>query len=103
MWLADLGLAAKVRPVLILSIPAIEIDRALVTVVPHTTSLRGSRFEVKLSVPFLLRHGAFDTQNLNTVPLSQLLRPLGRMSQAQLLEIEKGVSFWLGLQIPKVA
>ena len=44
VWLVDLGLVAKVRPALALSIPAADTDRALVTLVPHTTALRGSRF-----------------------------------------------------------
>ena len=40
VWRVDLGLAAKVRPALVLSIPPTDIERALVTLVPHTTSLR---------------------------------------------------------------
>lgn len=46
LWLVDLGMAAKVRPALVVSVPADDAERALVTIVPHTTSLRGSRFEV---------------------------------------------------------
>lgn len=45
-WLVDLGMAAKVRPALVVSVPADDADRALVTIVPHTTSLRASRFEI---------------------------------------------------------
>jgi hypothetical protein len=56
-----LGLAAKVRPAVVMSIPAADVDRALVTLVPHTTSARGSRFEAAVSVPFL-RAGVFDAQ-----------------------------------------
>jgi mRNA interferase MazF len=41
----DLGLAAKIRPALVIIVPPGEKDRALVTVVPHTTSLRGTEFE----------------------------------------------------------
>jgi mRNA-degrading endonuclease toxin of MazEF toxin-antitoxin module len=48
----------KVRPVLILSIPFADADRALVTVVFHTTAVRNSQFEVKIEVPFL-KDGAF--------------------------------------------
>jgi hypothetical protein len=44
----------KVRPVLILSIPFADADRALVTVVFHTTAVRNSQFEVKIEVPFLV-------------------------------------------------
>jgi mRNA interferase MazF len=50
VWLVDLGMAAKVRPALVISIPAEDIDRALVTLVPHTTSPRQSRFEAAVSV-----------------------------------------------------
>ena len=51
IWLTDLGLAAKTRPVLVLSVPFSDQDYALITVVPHTTSARGANFEVNLSVP----------------------------------------------------
>ena len=53
VWLVDLGLAAKVRPCLVLSGPVAEQDRTLVTAVAHTTSLRGSRFEVAITTRFL--------------------------------------------------
>ena len=45
VWLVDLGMAAKVRPALVISVPADDADRALATLVPHTTSVRGTRFE----------------------------------------------------------
>jgi len=51
IWMFDCGMAEKVRPVLILSIPFADRDRALVTVVFHSTSLRGSQFEVPLAWP----------------------------------------------------
>lgn len=73
IWLFDLGLAAKVRPCLILSVAYKDEDRALITVLPHTTSIRGSRFEVKVKVPFL-RPGAFDAQNLLTIPRAKFLK-----------------------------
>jgi len=54
VWLVDLGYAAKVRPCLVLSVPAETADRVLVTLVPHTTSPRRSRFEVPVPVRFLV-------------------------------------------------
>ncbi|HSF15788.1 MAG TPA: hypothetical protein VLK65_09560 [Vicinamibacteria bacterium] len=42
-------MAAKVRPALVVNLPPADEDRALVTVVPHTTSVRGTRFEVHRS------------------------------------------------------
>jgi mRNA interferase MazF len=92
-----LGLAAKVRPALVLSVPAGDQDRALVTLVPHTTSIRGSRFEVAVPVPFL-REGAFDAQGLVTIPHAKLIRRLGKLHPVQLAQVEQGVRAWLGLQ-----
>lgn len=97
IWLVDLGYAAKVRPCLILSIPAEDIDRALVTLVPHTTALRNSRFEVELNVKFL-RKGGFDVQNLVTIPHAKLIRNLGKLTDSQMSEIEERVKLWLGLK-----
>ena len=53
VWLFDCGMVAKVRPVLVLSVPFTDADRALATVVFHTTTLRGSPFEIKIQVLFL--------------------------------------------------
>jgi len=97
VWLVDLGLAAKVRPALVLSVPAGDADRALVTLVGHTTSVRGSRFEIPVPVPFL-REGAFDAQSLVTIPHAKLIRRLGRLHPIQLAQVEQGVRAWLGLQ-----
>src|SRR5436305_12954491 len=98
VWLVDLGLAAKVRPCLVLSVPAEDVDRALVTLVPCTTSLRTSRFEVVLPVPFL-RQGGFDAQNLVTVPLAKLIRVLGKLTPDHLSQVESRVAAWLGLSL----
>lgn len=71
-------------------------DRVLVTVVTHTTSPRGSQFEVALSVRFL-KAGAFDAQNLVTVPHAKLIRKLGTLATVQLAEVAAAVRRWLDL------
>jgi len=96
VWLVDLGLAAKVRPCLVLSIPHQDEDRALVTVLAHTTSPRGSRFEVEIKVKFL-QPGVFDAQNLVTIPQAKLIRKLGVLSDHHLAAIENAIRLWLGL------
>ena len=96
VWLVDLGMAAKVRPALVISVPAEDIDRALVTLVPHTTSPRQSRFEAIASAPFL-RAGVFDAQNLVTIPHAKLIRLLGRLGSGQFTVVERAVALWLGL------
>jgi mRNA interferase MazF len=95
VWLVDLGYVAKVRPCLVISIPALDNDRALATLVPHTTSLRGSRFEVQIKTRFL-REGAFDVQNIITIPHAKLLRKLGSLTSEQVEEIEQRLRLWLG-------
>ena len=96
VWLVDLGMVAKVRPGLVISIPALDQDRALVTVVPHTTSPRGSRFEVDIKAKFL-RSGVFDAQSLVTIPEAKLMRKLGALSASQMSAVESAVRLWLKL------
>ncbi len=96
VWLVDLGMAAKVRPCLVVSVGAESSDRALTTLVPHTTSVRSSRFESAVPVPFL-KPGAFDAQGIVTVPTVKLLRRLGTLQPAQLKQVEQAIAQWLGL------
>jgi mRNA interferase MazF len=92
VWLVDLGMVAKVRPCLVLSIPADDDnDRVLTTLVPHTTSTRDSRFEVRSHVSFL-KEGAFDAQNLVTIPTVKLIRRLGILPESQRHEVEAAVT-----------
>ena len=96
VWLTDLGMAAKVRPCLIVSIPATLDDRALVCLVPHTTAIRNSRFEVPLNIRFL-KPGAFDVQNIVTVPHVRLIRKLGELTEQEMAKISDRLKFWLEL------
>jgi mRNA interferase MazF len=97
VWLVDLGLAAKTRPALVLSIAVEDQDRSIVTVVPHTTSIRSSRFEVAASTRFL-KTGVFDCQNLITIPHAKLVKRLGELSSSEMSAIENSVRQWLGLR-----
>jgi mRNA interferase MazF len=76
IWSVDFGLAAKVRPALLLTgNPAIE-ELDLVTVVLHTTSLRGNRWELSIQKPFL-KPGAVHLQQIQSVSTIKLERKLG--------------------------
>jgi mRNA interferase MazF len=97
VWLVDLGMAAKIRPCLVLSIPANDDnDRVLTTLVPHTTSTRGSKFEIVIASRFL-KTGAFDVQNVITIPTVKMIRMLGQLTTDEMLKIETGLKVWLGL------
>ncbi len=102
VWLVDLGLAAKTRSALILNKPFGEGDRALITVIPYTSSLRGSKFEISLPVPFL-KPGAFLVQNPLTIPAVKAERFLGRLSPAQLALVEAACAIGLGFEMGRIA
>jgi mRNA interferase MazF len=94
VWLVDLGMVEKVRPALVISGPCEPNDRDIITLIPHTTTLRGSRFEINVPLPFL-KPGAFLVQSPATAPRVRALRLLGRMSEQQIRSIEDGLLEWL--------
>ena len=82
VWMTDLGLAAKVRPCLILTPPPGSGDLDVFTIIAHTTACRGSRWEIPISKPFLDREGAFDVQRVATVASVKLERKLGELTRS---------------------
>jgi mRNA interferase MazF len=95
VWLFDLGDAAKVRPALVVSVGYEDTDRALITIVPHTTALRSSQYEITVKVPFL-KPGAFVVQNLATYPNIRALRKLGVLKQGEFDLVFAALLRWLG-------
>ena len=87
VWLVDLGWAAKIRPCLILSAYPTDDELALVVVVPHTTAVRGNRWELSISKPFL-KAGAFHLQQIQPVSLARLERKLGSMTVEEFKSIK---------------
>lgn len=96
VWIVDLGLAAKVRPCLVVSIPITDADRVLATVVPHTTSVQATRYEVVVRRRFL-KPGAFDVQNMASVPCGKFIRRIGELTGSEMKPIEMTILLWLGL------
>jgi mRNA interferase MazF len=92
----DLGMVAKQRPALILSVLFRDDEKAVVTYVARTTGRRGGRFEVEHRDARFLP-GVFDAQNIGTVPAVKLIRRLIRLPEAKLMEVERAVAQWLGL------
>ena len=95
VWLFDLGMEGKVRPGLVVNVPYADTDRALVTIVPHTTSLRGSRHEICVDVPFL-KTGGFVVQSVSTYPNVRAIRKLGTLRAAEFDRVFSGLLSWLG-------
>ena len=96
IWIVDLGIAQKRRPVVILSVDPIGDERVVATYVARTTALRGTRFEVLHDAPHF-KPGAFDVQSIGTVPTTWLERRIGQVSSELLTEIESKVREWLAL------
>jgi len=96
LWLADLGLAAKVRPVLILSVDYRDNERAVVTYVSRTTAVRGTAYEVPHQSSGMPA-GAFDAQGIGTIPDLKLERRLGLVDRQTLNQVEARVRAWLSL------
>ena len=99
IWLADLGLAAKTRPVVIVSREDPDPPRSLVLYVPLTTQQRGSSYEVPLPrLPFLDRESVANVQGLGSLPIVRLERKIGRLSAAVMEQLKDALVFALGLE-----
>lgn len=91
IWQVDLGLAGKVRPCLLLTGYPYEDELALVTIIPHTTALRGNRWEISIAKPFL-KSGAFHIQQIQSVPTVRLMRRLGILSDNEMKVTHDGIA-----------
>ena len=99
IWLADLGLAAKTRPVIIVSREDPDPPRSLVLYVPLTTQRRGSPYEVPLPrLPFLGRESVANVQGLGSLPTVRLERRTGRLSAAVMEQLKDALVFALDLE-----
>ena len=86
VWLVDFGPAAKVRPALLLTGNPADDELDLVTVLLHTTSLRGNHWELSIPKPFL-KPGAFHLQQIQSVPTVRLERKLGVLTEAEMNQV----------------
>jgi mRNA interferase MazF len=96
VWQVDFGITQKVRPALVISMPYGDTDRALIGVIPHTTAVRGSQFEVAIPVRWLAQ-GVFLVQGIQAVPPRYLLRLLGKLAPEQLRGVEQALIRWLAI------
>ena len=99
VWQVDFGTVAKVRPALVISVPYADADRTLIGVVPHTTSTRGSQFEVAVGARFL-GEGAFLVLGIQAFPPKYFIRRLGVLTPAQIQSVEDALLLWLGITTP---
>ena len=96
VWMVDFGMAAKVRPALLLAGKPADDELDLVTVLLHTTALRGNRSELDIPKPFL-KPGAFHLQQVQTVSTVKLERRLGMLTAEEMDHVRDALSQRLNL------
>ena len=96
VWMVDLGMVAKVRPCLLLTDYPADDELALVTVSPHTTALRGNRWELPLPKHFL-KPGAFHLQQVQSVSIARLDRRLGFLTPEEWSKVRERLTVYFGL------
>ncbi len=99
VWMIDFGMAAKVRPAVLLTGEPAADELDLVTVVLHTTALRGNRWELNIPKAFL-KPGVFhlqQVQTISTVKTVKLERRLGALTAEEMDRVRNAVRNRLGI------
>ena len=96
VWIVDFGMMAKIRPALLLTGEAADDELDLVTVLLHTTALRGNRWELNIPKPFL-KPGAFHLQQVQTVSSAKLERRLGVLTAEEMERVRIALAQRLGI------
>jgi mRNA interferase MazF len=95
VYLVDLGMAAKSRPMLVVSRRDVDAPRALSVCAPITTSTRDSEYEVSIGKPkFLHERSYVNVQGLQAIQHHELKRMIGRLSDADLQAVMIAIK-WL--------
>ena len=96
VWMIDFGMAAKVRPALLLTGEPAPDELDLITVLLHTTALRGNRWELNIAKPFL-KPGAFHLQQVQTLSTAKLERRLGLLTPDEMSRVHNALANRLGI------
>ncbi len=96
VWIIDFGLAAKVRPALLLTGAPADDELEVVTTLLHTTAVRGSRWELSIPKPFL-KPGAFHLQQIQTVSTVKLERRLGALTNDEMNRVLDALALRLSI------
>lgn len=98
IWLADLGLAAKIRPIIVISRNDENPPRHLYVYLPLTTQDRGSSYEVSLGhYPVLRDESVVNVQGIGSLPRPRLIRKLGELTSGDFKKTVEALHFLFGL------
>ena len=102
VWLADLGMAAKTRPVVVVSRYDEDPPRVLVLYVPLTSEDRGSGYEVKMpKLTFLRLDGVANVQGIGSLAVKRLERRLGVLPREVMERIKDALRYALDLGLAR--
>jgi mRNA interferase MazF len=92
VWLADMGLAAKVRPVIALLADDLDVERTLIVHVPITTQGRGGPLEVPVGhLRFLDPTSVANVQAIGSLPRVRFQRRLGVLLPDDLDRVKQAI------------
>lgn len=98
VWFAELGMAEKSRPVLLLAVPGPHDARSLIIVAPLTSQIRGLRGEVNLGKPrWLPKPSAVNVQGLSSFDGGRLTRKMGALTADQVAAVKAALRDLLNL------
>jgi len=93
----DMGMAAKVRPALVLTAEPQDHEQALVTMVNHTTQVDSNNpWGVSIPKPWL-KDGVFHMQQVGTFPLKYLVRKMGNLTPEEFAKVKLRLALRLGI------
>lgn len=96
--LVDLGMVAKVRPAVVISVFQPDRQRSMAVVVPLTTEIRGGECEVPFpKPPWLRQESVVNVLGVAGVDNARIQRRLSAFPKDKLIEIENTLRRMLGL------
>ena len=99
VFIVDLGMAGKVRPVVIVSREDNDAPRALAVAVPLTLENRGSKYEVPMPrVPWLKNQGVANVQGMHSIAWHELANHRGRFASGVVAKIQDAIRWALDLE-----
>ena len=103
VYWVDLGLAGKIRPMMVVSRLDADPPRAMSVLVPLTTEIRGGDYEVSIPrVRWLpgTDESVANVQGLIGIPHTKLLRRSGQYESPVVRKVRKAIAWMLELENP---
>jgi mRNA interferase MazF len=103
VYWVDLGMAGKVRPLMVVSREDENAPRALAVCVPLTTEIRAGDYEVRIPrVPWMpgADQGVANIQGITGIEYRRLDRRSGRFEPSVIAEVRNAVAWMLELNTP---